>query len=480
MDKNQTLSFVGPVIDSSVIPTLCEYITIPNLSPSFDSAKTSDKECEKVISLFVNWVNQQNVQGLQMSVRRLEKGTPLIYIDIAASAGNCDSGAILMYGHMDKQPPFEGWEPDLGPYKPVIKNGRLYGRGGADDGYAIFSSICAIKAVQLQNQPHSRCVILIEASEESGSPDLMTHVSALISENLVSDITLVICLDSGSGDYKRLWLTTSLRGILVANVKITTLREGVHSGNAGGIASDSFRVLRHLLDSIENSTTAQVISDFQVEIPAGRQQEIKQLCDILGNEVWDTLPLVNNVPLRSDKNLPELVMNNTWRASLTVTGQDGLPPCATGGNVLRPSTTLKLSLRLPPTYDHSLALTKLQAKLQSACPPDATLEITQGHAARGYDAPVTAAWLASCLSEVSRSFYGFDYASMGCGGTIPFMGMLGSMFPAAQFVITGLLGPESNAHGPNEFLEIDFCKKLTCCIAHIVAEHRKVGKLARS
>jgi acetylornithine deacetylase/succinyl-diaminopimelate desuccinylase-like protein len=184
--------------------------------------------------------------------------------------------------------------------------------------------------------------------------------------------------------------------------------------------------------------------------------------------------------MRSDKNLTELVLNNTWRASLTVTGQDGLPACAVGGNVLRPSTTLKLSLRLPPTFDHSVALDRLKMKLQSACPPDAVVEISQGHAAKGYNAPVTAPWLRDCLSRVSRDFYDEEYACMGCGGTIPFMGMLGSMFPSAQFVITGVLGPESNAHGPNEFLEIAFCKKLTACIGHILTEHCKVGKLARS
>ena len=242
---------------------------------------------------------------------------------------------------------------------------------------------------------------------------------------------------------------------------------------------ETFRVVRQLLNRLDDPVTGEVIKEFQVEVPEGRQQEIKQLCEILGDQVWDTLPLVNDLPLRADKNLTELVLNNTWRASLTVTGQDGLPACPVGGNVLRPATTLKLSLRLPPTFDHTLALERLRQKLQSACPPDARIEISQGHAAPGYNAPVTAPWLKHCLSEVSKTFYGQDFACMGCGGTIPFMGMLGNMFPAAQFVITGVLGPESNAHGPNEFLEIEFCKKLTCCIAYIVAEHRKVGKLAR-
>ena len=482
MDPVRTRELVAEEFKSSVIGTLCDYIRIPNSSPAYDTTKTNSAETEKVITLFQDWVTKQNVPELEMSVHRLENRTPLLFLSMPSSGDYEDSDAILMYGHLDKQPPFEGWESDLGPYKPVIKENKhgevLYGRGGADDGYSLFSCVLALKALHDQQISHARVVVLIEASEESGSPDLPMYLELLSAD--IGKVSLVICLDSGSGDYSGLWLTNSLRGLLVANLKVTTVGEGVHSGIAGGIVSDSFRVIRKIISVIENESTGEVCSDFQVHIPSGRLQEVEQLCDILGDEVWRQFHLPNGIPMRGGLNPPkdnnfQMVLDNTWRANLTVTGQDGLPSCAAGGNVLRPSTCVKLSLRLPPTFDHTKAFEILQTKVEQGCPPDAVCELSVCQAAGGYEAPILADWLKRALHETSMEFFGRTFACLGSGGTIPFMGMLGRMFPSAQFVITGLLGPESNAHGPNEFLHLKYCQQLTCAVAHIIEAHGKTG-----
>jgi acetylornithine deacetylase/succinyl-diaminopimelate desuccinylase-like protein len=464
--------FIENCFETTIIPTLTEYIRIPNLSPSYDSMKTSDRECEKVIQLFSSWIESQNVSGLKYHISRIENKTPLIFIEIASSADSSNK-TVLMYGHLDKQPPFEGWTDGLGPYIPVIRDGRLYGRGGADDGYAIFSAITAIKALQIQGINHDRCVILIESSEESGSPDLPFHLDVL--KDKIGDVSLVVCLDSGAGDYDGLWLTTSLRGILVATLKVSTLTEGVHSGNSGGLASDSFRIVRQLLSRLEDENTGAICDILQTIVPDERLLEINEYCSILRDSILDAVPLVNHgQPLRDDKNLVELVLNNTWRPCLTITGIDGLPPCPSGGNVLRPSTTVKLSLRLPPTTNWESAANIVKDILTTDVPKDCVVELDICHGASGYSAPILSTWLKESLNKCSHRRFGRSFANMGCGGTIPFMGMLGRMFPKADFVITGVLGPHSNAHGPNEFLDIQYCKKLTCCIAEILEDFSKI------
>lgn len=457
----------------SITSTLSEYIRIPNLSPSYDVNKTSDRECEKVIELFVEYIEKQSIENLKFTVERAENRTPLICVVVEAFKDveiRSDQRSILMYGHLDKQPPFEGWEEGLGPYKPVIKNGRLYGRGGADDGYAFFSALSAIKAVQAQKQPHPRIVVLIEASEESGSPDLPFYLQRL--NGLIGDIGLVVCLDSGAGDYEGLWLTTSLRGILVTTVHIQTLTEGVHSGNCGGIASDSFRIARAILSSLENELTGVMIEDFTVEIPPHRIEEAKATCEVLKESIYHSVPLIKkDEPIESaKKDILQLYLNNTWRPCLTVTGQDGLPSCAAGGNVLRPSTSLKLSIRLPPTFDHTKALQILQDTVNKATPTDALVALGVSQSAAGFNAPLLAGWLVKSLDAASSKFFGRTFLNLGVGGSIPFMKMLLDAHPCAQFVVTGVLGPHSNAHGPNEFLDIEYCKKLTCSIAHLLAD----------
>mmetsp|Transcript_7430 Transcript_7430/g.11189 ORF Transcript_7430/g.11189 Transcript_7430/m.11189 type:complete len:395 (+) Transcript_7430:159-1343(+) len=382
------------------------------------------------------------------------------------------AGTVLLYGHMDKQPPLtDDWEPDLGPYKPVIRDGKLYGRGGADDGYAIFSCVTAIKGLKEQNVPHGRMVIIIEGCEESGSRDLPIYVDHL--KDRIGTPSLVVCLDSGCGTYDQFWLTSSLRGIVVGELRVDILTEGIHSGYASGIAPDSFRILRDTLDKIENKETGEIICPGCEEgIPEESRKMAEEAAEALGDTVWNVMPFVKGAgPLQTRSNADHL-LSKTWRAALSITGIEGLPTLESAGNVLRPYTTATLSMRLPPNVDNKKASAALKEALEADPPYNAKVTFKINKAATGWMAPPLAPWLKDTINNASKTFYdGKPFLVIGEGGSIPFMGMLHSKFPDAQFVIAGVLGPNSNAHGPNEFMHIQMSANVTKCVAFVLSEH---------
>jgi acetylornithine deacetylase/succinyl-diaminopimelate desuccinylase-like protein len=478
LDPARVERFVGSKWDDEIVPRLVEYIRIPNKSPMFDAEWVQHGYMDDAVKLMETWAKAQPIPGMQVEVVRLEGRTPLIFIEIPAFNGNAGQGArgddcVLLYGHLDKQPEMTGWDDELGPWKPVIKGDRLYGRGGADDGYAIFGSLAAIQALHEQQVPHARCVVLIEACEESGSYDLPAYVDHLAGR--IGKPSLVVCLDSGCANYEQLWCTTSLRGLAGGNLTVRVLGEGVHSGDASGIVPSSFRLLRQLLSRIEDEKTGRILIDaLHVEVPAERAAQAKQAANIVGTAVYDKFPLLPGmVPMAED--LAELVLNRTWRPALSVTGVDGMPPLSSAGNVLRPYTAVKLSLRLPPTLDGKRAGELLKRELERDPPNGAQVTLDLEKASTGWNAPPMSAWLEQAIDAGSREFFGQPAMYMGEGGTIPFMGMLGEKFPGAQFMITGVLGPHSNAHGPNEFLHIPMGKRVTACVARVIARHHEAS-----
>jgi acetylornithine deacetylase/succinyl-diaminopimelate desuccinylase-like protein len=385
-------------------------------------------------------------------------------------------GCTLLYGHLDKQPEFTGWLPGLGPWEPVLREGRLYGRGAADDGYAVFSSLTAIAALKEQQVRLPRCVLLIEACEESGSVDLPAHLSAL--GDTLGEPALVVCLDAECGNYEQVWCTTSLRGNLVGTLRVRVLAEGVHSGMATGIAPTPFRILEQLLARIENPVTGDVLVDeLQVSLPRDRRAQASAAAQVLGSEVAGKLPWLSGVQAVSN-DPAELIINSTWRATLAVTGADGLPTVGSAGNVLLPELAVKLSLRLPPTCAAASAERAVRQALERDPPYRAQVSFEDASTNGGWNAPAFAPWLEASIARASTAVYGKSAVHIGCGGTIPFMGMLGERFPRTQFFITGVLGPHANAHGPNEFLHIDYAKKLTACVSLVLADHAKTLALS--
>jgi len=464
MNIEQNRSFINEIWDKSITPTLMEYIRIPNKSPLFDPEWKKHGHMDNAVQLITQWCRDNAVDGMQLEVVQLENRTPVIFIEIPGQSND----TILLYGHMDKQPEMRGWDADLDPWKPVLRGDKLYGRGAADDGYATFASLAAIKSLRAQNLPHARCVILIEACEESGSYDLPYYIDAL--EKRIGKPDLVICLDSGCGNYEQLWMTTSLRGMLTGQLQIDVLTQGIHSGAGSGVVPSCVLILRQLLSRIENESNGEILlRDLFVEIPAERLRQAEQTAAILGTQLYNDYPFVSGVEAVS-KNTIELILNRSWRPALSIIGADGLPKPENAGSVTIPTLSVTLSMRLPPTCDPEKAKLALKKALETNPPFHAKVEFIPGKVSAGWNAPAEAAWLLDAVNQSSKNYFGRDAAYLGEGGTIPFMGMLGKKFPQAQFLITGVLGPGSNAHGPNEFLHLPMGKKLTCCVAEVIAK----------
>jgi acetylornithine deacetylase/succinyl-diaminopimelate desuccinylase-like protein len=461
--------FIDRLWDEEVIPTLVDYIRIPNKSPAFDADWAAHGHMDKAVALLEAWARRKisALRGATLEVVRLEGRTPVILIDVPGQGSDC----VLLYGHLDKQPEMTGWSEGLGPWTPVIRGDKLFGRGGADDGYAMFGAISAILALREAGVAHARCVILIEACEESGSPDLPHYVDAL--GKRLGDPSLVVCLDSGCGDYERMWLTTSLRGLMAGALTVRVLTEGVHSGDASGIVPSSFRILRRLIDRIEDPDTGAVLTEaLHAQIPAQRRDQARKAAEVLGDQIYAKFPFAGDTHPMSD-DLAELVLNRTWRPTVSLIGVDGVPAMGSAGNVLRPCTAAKLSVRLPPTCDAKTAAAALKQVLEADPPYGAEVSFEVESAESGWNAPALAPWLETAVAKASKVAFGPEPAYMGEGGSIPFMGMLGEKFPKAQFVITGVLGPHSNAHGPNEFLHIPTGKRVSQAVASILADHLK-------
>ena len=486
LDSQAAAALVEQRWRSSIIPELQRYIAVPAKSPAFDPAWAAHGHLEAVLRQAAEWVQAQRIEGLQLEIVRLqnpdgEPRTPVLFFEIPASSGRDGSPApasgetVLMYGHLDKQPEFDGWRSGLGPWTPKIIDDKLYGRGGADDGYAVYASIAAVQALKSQGAAHPRIVGLIETCEESGSHDLLPYVDVL--KHRLGQVGLVICLDSGAGNYDQLWLTTSLRGMASGLLKVEVLTEGIHSGDSSGLVPSSFRIMRQLFDRLEDSASGELLPRaFHCEIPALRLEQARATAAILGDEVWQRFPWAHHdcggsggftLPTTTDP--VEALLRRTWRPTLSVTGADGFPSLANAGNVLRPWSAFKLSLRLPPTVDAAQAVRQLKTLLEDNAPYQAKVTFEPEGAATGWDAPATTPWFEQALQAASQAHYGAPCATIGQGGTIPLMNMLSRGFPQAQMMVCGVLGPRSNAHGPNEFLHLPYAQRLTVAVAEVIA-----------
>jgi acetylornithine deacetylase/succinyl-diaminopimelate desuccinylase-like protein len=458
---------VTRVWDDDVLPTITDYIRIPNRSPAFDPQWAENGHMARAVELISGWMRARPIVGLQVSVEQLEGRTPVI---LAEAPGTAD-GTVVLYGHLDKQPEMTGWREGLGPWEPVLDGDRLYGRGAGDDGYAAFAALGAIEAVQKSGGAHARLVVIIEASEESGSPDLPTYMDSLADR--IGEPDLVVCLDSGCPTWDRLWLTTSLRGLIALTLTVRVLEEGVHSGAAGGVVPSTFRIMRELLSRVEDETSGEIlVPELHVEMPVDRQKELAATSAELGADISERFPFVEGAHPTSDDPISQLVAK-TWQPAMELIGIDGVPAVADGGNVLRPFTRAQLSFRLPPTCDAAAAGDALVRALNADPPYGASVETSVRELADGWNAPPTAPWLATAIDDASLAGFGEPARTVGEGGTIPFMAMLGERFPDAQFVITGVLGPGTNAHGPNEFLHLPTAHHVTVAVAHILDAHAK-------
>jgi acetylornithine deacetylase/succinyl-diaminopimelate desuccinylase-like protein len=452
--------------------TLDEYMAIPNVSPAFDSNWKTNGHIDNVISLFEKFAKQNAPVNATVKVQEIENRTPLLVVDVPARNYDGDD-VVLIYGHSDKQPPMKNWRDGIEPFAANYIGDRLYGRGGADDGYAIFSALLAMSYLEENDITHARFVLVIEASEESGSPDLPAHLEVLDSSlaKPLGEVSLVVCLDSGCLDYEHLWITQSLRGLLQVNLEVKVLDQGTHSGGAGGIVPSAFHILRELLDRIAEPGTGELkLKELHMDIPKFVKAGASNTAEILGTVQAHGLPFADGVkPLKEE--VRDQLISNTYRPALEIIGIEGLPDIQNAGNVLRDKIEVALSFRLPPEVDPQTAANAVIEELKKNPPFDAQVRVETDSLASGWAAPQSQDWLNHAFRVSSNMYFGNTHQVMGEGGTIPFMAMLGQKYPKSQFMVTGVLGPESNAHGPNEFLDLPTAYKVTGALAGVLQSH---------
>ncbi|WP_406673976.1 M20/M25/M40 family metallo-hydrolase [Nonomuraea sp. N2-4H] len=474
MDHQKLRDSISNAWAADVLPSLSGLVEIPAVSAAYDAAWEENGHLRAAVEHVRGWIAARGLPGARCEVVRLDGRAPLLFVDVPATPGAAaTAGTVLLYGHLDKQPPLGDWSEGLGPWQPVIRGDRLYGRGAADDGYSGYAATTALEAVQEAGGEHARAVLLLETGEESGSPDLPAYLEHL--GDRLGEVSLVVCLDGGGGDYERLWLTSSLRGAVQATLTVRLLETGVHSGLGSGIVPSSFRVMRQLLDRLEDPETGEIkVPEMVVPIPDERRAEAAELVAGHPEVAVPKLPVLPGVRRVSDDEV-ELVLNNTWRPTLSITGAAGLPDPAVAGAVLRPWSSVRLSFRLPPTADAEAARAALERVLTTDVPYGAQIEVGEFMVLNGWHAPTAAPWLEAALRQVGDDVFGRPCQSMGIGGGIPFMEMLGRRYPRAQFVVTGALGNDSNAHVPDEWLHIPFAKQVTEAVARLLDAHARAG-----
>ena len=449
--------------ERSALPTLLDYATIPCLSPSFDAAWASNGELDRAATLLADWLSA-TLPNATVRVNHLEGRTPLITAVLEATAPV--DGTVVLYGHLDKQPPLGDWSEGLDPFVPVRRGDRVYARGVADDGYSTFSAGLAVAALENENVGHPRIVIAIEASEESGSEDLEAYLDDLT--DTLGDVRLLVCLDSGAVSYDRLWVTTSLRGLVNTEVRIDVLERGKHSGSASGVVPSSFRVLRQLLDRIEDAATGEILlPEANATIPDRVTRAAQSLADEFDDLLATEMPTVDGLRLMGDSAADRLV-RQTWHPALSVIGLGGAPEPAIAGNVVRPYTSAVLSVRLPPTVDPLKVYGAIERALLSDPPEGARIALRETNTAQGWVAPELEPWLADAIERASIDFFGRGAGFTGEGGSIPFLASLGRRYPGVQFVATGVLGPDSNAHGIDEMLDLPCAVRVTNVVSSLL------------
>ena len=451
--------------ERDALDTLLAYGEIPCLSPMYDAAWRENGHLDEAVELLATWARARRLANFEVTIERLEARTPLLVVTVEATSTG--TGTAVLYGHLDKQPPLGDWSDGLAPFSPTRVGDRLYARGLADDGYSTFSALLALEALEDAGTPHSRVVVLIEASEESGSPDLAAYLEHLADH--LGDVRFMVCLDSGALTYDRLWVTTSLRGIVNLEVTVGVLSRGQHSGAVSGVAPSSFRLLRQLLDRVEDSRTGEIlVSELREAIPDAHVQAAGATAEEFGDVTVADLPLLDGVsPMGA--NAAERILRSTWYPTMSVVGMGGVPLPEIAGNVLRPFTTAVLSFRLPPTTDSADAARAIVSALSADAPEGAAVEVEMIQAADGWMAPPLEPWLDDALSEASRVAFGREAGFTGEGGSIPFLASLARRFPEAAFVATGVLGPDSNAHGIDEMLDLPTAVAVTNAVTHLLA-----------
>jgi acetylornithine deacetylase/succinyl-diaminopimelate desuccinylase-like protein len=471
IDPADLETYIGDEFDKNILPSFKEFLSVPNISPSYDKDWNKNGFLKQAATVLLEYAQNIGISGLNASLctGEEENVTPFLYIDIDSTSK--DEKRVLLYGHYDKQPPLTGWEQGKGPYSPIVEDDYLYGRGAADDGCSFYAALTSIKALQKFKIPHPKIIILIEGCEESGSIDLPFYIEKY--KKFIGSPDLIVAMDGGGLDYNRFWLSNSVRGIMCFEITVTTLTKGIHSGKGSGVAPETMMILRNLISRIEDYKSEIVsLKQFEVEIPQPVIDSAKKALDAVGNTWIKNIPILPGVKYLSD-DLLKIYLNSSWTPSLAVLGVKGLPDLNSAGNVLRPSTTFKISIRLPPTYEAIKAKQIIQTVMTENPPFNSDIKISNFNYSDGAYISNTSDKLKSELNKISQIFFQNDYSEISVGATIPFVQIFLNMFPNAQMIVTGAAGIDSQIHSQNEKLKISYFKKFVCSLTNLIGDYNQ-------
>lgn len=456
---------IHTLLHGEVLERLCDFIKLPSKSPDFDPDWKAHGFLDAACNQAAAW-GRSFIEDAAFEVLTSPDHTPVLFFDIPATSKEIKQSALI-YGHLDKQPEAQGWTNNRSPFVPSLEGNKLYGRGAADDGYSFYSAMAAVRALKDAGIAHGRITGLIETSEESGSRDMGYWMKEIAPR--CGNVGLIVVLDSTCSDYERMWLTTSFRGCINLTLNVKVLERSVHSGSASSIVPDSFRIARSLLSRVEDEKTGE-INDPRLNCPIEpeRLKQIRATAEIIGANVFSEFPWYKSAHA-CQTDVFEAMATRGFKPALCVIGADGLPPCSTAGRVMRQETSLALSMRTPPKLDAKDALDALTEILTANPPYGADVTVTNTSAGDGWMAKMGCEWFDKAIDTSSREVFGCAPAYNCDGASISTLKRMQSHFESAQMLVTGVLGPQSNAHGPDEMLRLDYLEKLTCVIARVLS-----------
>ena len=470
MDKKSFEKYIEKMFTYNLLPTLIDFIRIPNLSPAYDYNWNTNGLLLKAANLIISYAKSLDIKNANINLIQDKGRTPLIFIDISATRIN-DTRTVLLYAHFDKQPYGEGWDEDKFPTNPVIINGRLYGRGSADDGYASFSILTAIKACQDHNCPLPRICLIFEGAEESTDEDLTYYFDKLLPV-IGNNVIAFIPLDSGGPSYDRLWINNSLRGIVKFDINIQSLDLDCNFGpEASGRVAENLFLLRKVLDGVMDSTTGEILIDelFVKEIPKSIEEEMDKEIEIVGDTFFDTIPLYDGVkPLKTD--VKEAIINYRWKPSCSILGIDNCPKIEENGFGVSKSIKVRVGIRLPPGVDYKVAIEALKKTISQNIYFGAKIELVYASGSNGWHLSNFSSRTKNIFNKASLEYFGNEIVLRGGGGSIPFISYFQTKYPNADVICTGISGSDSNEHGPNENLNIEACKKMILILCYFLSE----------
>ena len=470
MDIKSLKKYVDKQFILNTLPNLMNFIRIPNLSPLYDDDWNTNGLLLKAANLIISFAKSLELKNAEINLLQDKGYTPLIFIDIPASRIN-DTRTILFYAHYDKQPHGEGWDEDKSPINPVIIDGHLYGRGSADDGYALFSILTAIKTCQDYNCPMPRICCIFEGAEESTDAHLTYYFNKLMPV-LGNNIIVFIPLDSGCSDYNHLWITNSLRGFCDFEINIETLENECHYGpEASGIIAENMFLIRKIFDGILDSTNGEVkLKEFHVDkIPEIIDEQMNKEIEVVGDDFIKNIPLYEGVsPLSTD--VRQLMINSRWKPTCNILGIDNCPKISDNGFGINPTMKVRMSMRIPPGIDINKAIESFKTALSENTYFGAKVSLASYDFGEGAVFANMSNKCKTILNKASLEFFENEGLFMGGAGSIPFITYFQSKYPKSDIICTGILGNDSNEHGPNENLNIDAAKKLICVFCYFLSE----------